>query len=532
MPAAGMPLRRRGLLGGSLLGLFLAWCLKAWWQRWRRIRQALADQGEGQSSGAADVAAAAEPEEHREPASPAAAPQHEEEAQSSPDAAGGGVAVASPPQEAREPAAQVAALQHEEDSPDAAGGRVAALPTPQALAVCLACGKGGAELLRCSRCRSVRFCSVACQRAAWKDHKADCVRWAQDGSGSSSSAAAASAPPKARQEASGRTGAAATASDDWPKASEEARDREVETSEELGARLFEGGRYREALEAFRHMLSRAKAASLPIEEGRAHRLIGNALDKLRAPAPEVDEEYRLALKAAHAHNDMELSFNALTGMASHALRDGDADMAEHHYYQALTLAQRTLPEKDQAVAEANLAMCLARNAGTLADSFSHFRQALKLAAPTNNRAVLHANFASALRGHGQQQEALKEYKEALKLAREAGNGRVEVNVLMNLANFYDTELGQAERARECRERLAALGNGQAGSGTEQCAVCLEPLEANGKANGGSEKGAAHRPVATLPCRHAYHEDCWRRCVDVGGREECPLCRDPLSFCAR
>ena len=41
---------------------------------------------------------------------------------------------------------------------------------------CDACGAADApELKRCARCRKVHYCSVACQRAAWPQHKRDCV---------------------------------------------------------------------------------------------------------------------------------------------------------------------------------------------------------------------------------------------------------------------------------------------------------------------------------------------------------------------
>ena len=50
---------------------------------------------------------------------------------------------------------------------------LAEVPPPRA---CDGCGAVDApELKRCGRCRSARFCSVACQRAAWPAHKTVCV---------------------------------------------------------------------------------------------------------------------------------------------------------------------------------------------------------------------------------------------------------------------------------------------------------------------------------------------------------------------
>lgn len=50
---------------------------------------------------------------------------------------------------------------------------VARLPPPHA---CASCGTKDAILRFCARCRKERYCSDACQRAAWPAHKLVCVR--------------------------------------------------------------------------------------------------------------------------------------------------------------------------------------------------------------------------------------------------------------------------------------------------------------------------------------------------------------------
>lgn len=44
---------------------------------------------------------------------------------------------------------------------------------------CGVCGEAekvsGGELLRCSRCKKVRYCSPECQKRDWKRHKVGCV---------------------------------------------------------------------------------------------------------------------------------------------------------------------------------------------------------------------------------------------------------------------------------------------------------------------------------------------------------------------
>jgi len=39
---------------------------------------------------------------------------------------------------------------------------------------CAVCRKAAPDLLVCGRCKNVKYCSPACQRAHWKEHKAEC----------------------------------------------------------------------------------------------------------------------------------------------------------------------------------------------------------------------------------------------------------------------------------------------------------------------------------------------------------------------
>jgi hypothetical protein len=48
---------------------------------------------------------------------------------------------------------------------------------------CARCGLKGAEMPACSRCRAARYCSPACQKAHWPEHKAACKAAAASGGG-------------------------------------------------------------------------------------------------------------------------------------------------------------------------------------------------------------------------------------------------------------------------------------------------------------------------------------------------------------
>lgn len=206
------------------------------------------------------------------------------------------------------------------------------------------------------------------------------------------------------------------------------------------------------------MMNTALEAGLDNDVGRALRLIGDTLDKLNTPgAADVEDAYKRALKIAHEKDDMELSFYVLSGMASHACKVDDVDLAEHFYLQALTLAQRVLSHYEEGLAEGNLAICLARTAARRTESFSHFRKAIALQKGSmHTKSLLHSSLASALGADGRIKEAHVEYKRALDLAHEVGNHEVEITALTHLADLYEGEIAEPDRARECRERLADL----------------------------------------------------------------------------
>lgn len=42
------------------------------------------------------------------------------------------------------------------------------------VAACACCGSGKLVLLKCSRCRRIKYCDATCQKAHWRVHKGDC----------------------------------------------------------------------------------------------------------------------------------------------------------------------------------------------------------------------------------------------------------------------------------------------------------------------------------------------------------------------
>eukprot|EP00435_Cladocopium_sp_Y103_P016356 s351_g4.t1 len=182
--------------------------------------------------------------------------------------------------------------------------------------------------------------------------------------------------------------------------------------QEAGVRFFHSCAFREAKTTFNSMRRLASDAKLGKEEGQAYRLLANCLDKLNAPEEEIDAAYKQAMKLAHQHDDMQLSFNVLTGMGSHEVKKEHLDEAEHLYFQSLMLAKRVLSPHEEAIAEGNLGMCLGQMEGRRAESLEHFRKALKLQDGSNTHSIvtLLANYASALCADDRYEEAQKEYE--------------------------------------------------------------------------------------------------------------------------
>lgn len=250
-----------------------------------------------------------------------------------------------------------------------------------------------------------------------------------------------------------------------PEARQAAKDA-VLREQEAGVRFFHSCAFREAKTTFDRMRRLASEAQLGKEEGQAYRLLANCLDKLNAPEEEIDAAYKQAMKLAHQHDDMQLSFNVLTGMGSHEVKKEHLDEAEHLYFQSLMLAKRVLSPHEEAIAEGNLGMCLGQMEGRRAESLEHFRKALKLqdGSNTHSTVTLLANYASALCADDRYEEAQKEYEEALSLARKIGDRRVEVNILTNLANLCEHVLSLPAKASLYRRALKGHGLADDGDG--------------------------------------------------------------------
>merc|ERR1712224_1068127 len=145
------------------------------------------------------------------------------------------------------------------------------------------CGKYDGPLLRCSRCGSVFFCSVDCQRVAWKTHKSDCARLAklsqehkrnikaEKSSGVGSSSRGGASPPGAVE--GGRISS----------------DPAVAKHQEEGLQFLQEQKYSEALAAFERMKSIAQESGLVNDEGLALRLLGDVNDKLGASPDDIED---------------------------------------------------------------------------------------------------------------------------------------------------------------------------------------------------------------------------------------------------
>ena len=84
------------------------------------------------------------------------------------------------------------------NSPEAQAAITQALRLLAAARVCAAPGCGATSgLKRCTACRSVRYCSEACMRAHWKEHRPECKRLRAAAAAAAVAAGGADAGPSA-----------------------------------------------------------------------------------------------------------------------------------------------------------------------------------------------------------------------------------------------------------------------------------------------------------------------------------------------
>lgn len=261
-----------------------------------------------------------------------------------------------------------------------------------------------------------------------------------------------------------------------------------------GEAFLSGGQFADACAAFERMRDAARGAGLGRDEGHAHRLLAEALIKADAPEPEIEDTFKQALTIAHKQDDMELSFNTLTGMGAHAEKTDDLELAEHFYLQALALARRVLTEREEATAECKLGLCLAQHEDRRTECVSHFQKAIALhstnGADDQLLASLRWSLASALSAQGRVREAEGEYDKALSLARKASDLQLQETVLKSLVADFESRSVSSKKARNYQKQLAEL--------QEQLRRGGEALAPPSPSNHGAQAATAAESGVTAP----------------------------------
>ncbi|KAF8068437.1 hypothetical protein HT031_002126 [Scenedesmus sp. PABB004] len=270
---------------------------------------------------------------------------------------------AAPPPAA--PAADAGAASGAADAPVASsssGGGGAATDD-----LCALCGKApsasDSALLRCGRCKAVRYCSRDCQRAAWPAHKAECAALAGSsgggggGGGSGATSPTAAAAPHARGRGGGGGGRAGGEQageqqqgdaaamlealqgylQQGPAGQQRAGRAPLQAAFEQAVLVFVQGQHAAALtqlEAVRRAAERAGELGLA---GDACKWSGHAHAKL-GDTPKATAAFASGCQLAERSGNKKLQVDCLSGMGSLYRDAGQLTAAEGFMRQALRVA--------------------------------------------------------------------------------------------------------------------------------------------------------------------------------------------------
>jgi len=291
--------------------------------------------------------------------------------------------------------------------------------------VCDHCGRLGGRLLRCAVCRGAFFCNRECQRAAWPTHRGVC--------------GTRSEPPA---HLGSRPGSPSPSVPGSPRLPGSATGVFREGLEEFNAR-----RFREALSKALEAADLASNEELWELKCEALRLRGQCHEQLSDIA-KAKEAYAEALIEARAKLDgsvlAKAEANILLRLGAVATRSSKIGIAVQYQRKAVALLEADGGEKDTLAAAYNNLGISASKHGLLQAAQASFEKSAELRKETGNVQGLCAsisNLANILRTQEKAREAAERLEEARELAEQSADLRLEQQVLINLANLYENEIG-------------------------------------------------------------------------------------------
>ncbi|KAG2427924.1 hypothetical protein HXX76_011911 [Chlamydomonas incerta] len=445
----------------------------------------------------------------------------------------------------------------------------AAAPVAANLKSCGCCSqplKAGGLPQRCGQCKAVYYCSSACQKKHWPEHKAACAKPGTSDkpgspSGGSAAAEASAAEPAAAAEAASTSSTSSTSKEAAEagagSSSKEAADggaggssgsapggglqgalvEVLRQAAEKGAGTldgafeeavmhFLGGKLATALSAFASLQAAARQAGRADLALELHKWLGHTHTKLGNFNAAADA-FNAGIDAAKAAKNTAARVDNAIGLGNLWKMAGQLTKAAEVLKEALVVAQEEESagmQSEVLVALGNVVMSVDAEEG-----LACLQIAVKLredevakAAETGDRAAMATgmmqaaaamvNMAAALFATRRFEQSKQAYEQAMEIFELMEDQDKVVQVLINLANLAELQLDSPAEALELRKKLnAALKEAghsgiAGGAASAPCGVCKRPIEVLKARAKGSEEGSA---MVVLGCLHVQHDACFK-----------------------
>ncbi|GLI61995.1 hypothetical protein VaNZ11_004566 [Volvox africanus] len=450
-----------------------------------------------------------------------------------------------------------------EPAATAATATAAAAPSKPAttgLKACACCSqplKSGGLPQRCSQCKSVYYCSIACQKRHWPEHKPNCTKAVsklEDASATAqvpspeaaddttaaetATAADASGTPAIAGaiDASSRGGGSSASAGGLQGALVEVLRQAAEKGAgtldgafEEAVMHFLGGNPSSALSAFQGLLVAAKEQNREEMVIEAQKWLGHTNHKLGNFNAAADA-FKAAIEAAKAAGNTAAQVDSAVGLGNLLKVAGQASQAAEVLKEALMIAQEANSagmQSDVLVALGNVVM-----AADPEEGLACLQIAVKLredevakASETGDRAGMATgmmqaaaamvNMAAGLFATKRYEQAKQAYEQAMEIFELMEDHDKVIQVLINLANLAELQLDRPGEALEYRSKLAAALKDAShpgiagGAATSPCGVCKDHISIYKARSRGDE----HGPMLLLGCLHVHHDDCFKEWCD-------------------
>ncbi|KAJ9505341.1 hypothetical protein QJQ45_012107 [Haematococcus lacustris] len=471
-------------------------------------------------------------------------------------------------------------------------GPAAGAANSKAGKTCAQCAKPTSGLpLRCSGCKQVYYCTQACQKKAWPEHKEQCkASTSPPGTGPNTASTSAANGATVSPTSSSKTAAVGPSTPDEPAGQEPASTKapglqsngsdgsaaeaepssfhsalahyleeaaasktdQLEAAFERSVMLFVKGEYRAAITS----LERAQA--LAVErgdvgvQGEVFKWLGHAHNRLSDTA-KAQAFFEQGAEFARQHNQARLEIDCLGGLGVMYRNQNQAAKAVELLETALALCEKSEDMDSKASTLCNLGAAMMQvdqvkalnhlnqavdireqavgdghTALVLLDRLTAAGQRDGLATAVMEHANALVNLASALFVTKRHAQAKVCFERALEVFEVLEDVDKVAKVLINLANMAEIHVSSPQAYKEAAEyRKRLLAFLQEHGVRRMDSQCSICLEPMAV----QEVTRSHdKELIMLACLHTLHNACWEKLVSTKAEDiACPTCKQPVPL---